>query len=140
MKMVILAGGGGTRLFPLSRKTMPKQFLSLGTDNSLLCQAVGRLKGLVKQEDILVVTNQEQLHHVKTELAVCGAPKAHVVTEPVPRNTAPAIALAMAYCREELSAADDEVLLVCPADHIIRPPESFQQAAKEGVRAAKLGI
>ena len=139
MKMVILAGGGGTRLFPLSRKTMPKQFLSLGTDKSLLCQAVGRLKGLVKQEDILVVTSQEQLHHVKTELAVCGSPKAHIVTEPVPRNTAPAIALAMAYCREELNAGDDEVLLVCPADHIIRPPESFQQAAKEGVKAAKLG-
>lgn len=139
MKVVILAGGGGTRLFPLSRKTLPKQFLSLGTDRSLLCQAVGRLQGLVRPEDVVVVTNQEQLHHVRTELSLCGAAKAQIVTEPVARNTAPAIALAVAYCQQQLGAAEDEVIFVCPADHIIRPPEAFQQLLREGAKAARLG-
>lgn len=139
MKIVILAGGGGTRLFPLSRQTMPKQFLSLGTDKSLLCQAVERLQGVVLQEDLIVVTNQEQLLHVKTELAACGVSKAHIVTEPVARNTAPAIALAIAYCQQELRVSDNEVLMVCPADHIIRPPETFQQAVRAGAKAALFG-
>ena len=88
MKIIILAGGGGTRLFPLSRTCLPKQFLKLGKSDSLLTQTVSRFLPLVMPSDIIVVTNKEYIHHVKTELATCGASCAHVLLEPVARNTA----------------------------------------------------
>ena len=120
MKVVILAGGGGTRLFPLSRTCFPKQFLKVGNEKSLLEQTVSRFLNIVKAEDILVVTNKEYLHHVKNELAICNAVNAHIILEPVGRNTAPAIALAMKYCIDELSCNDKEVFAVTPADHVIK--------------------
>lgn len=88
MKIVILAGGGGTRLFPLSRANYPKQFLRLKTDSSLLAQTVTRFLPLVKADDIVIVTNKEHFHHVRAELAACKATEAHIVLEPVGRNTA----------------------------------------------------
>lgn len=125
MKVIILAGGGGTRLFPLSRTNFPKQFLKLNNPMSLLAQTVRRFLPLVGPEDIVVVTNKQYRHQVKAELAACGADKAHVLLEPVARNTAPAIALAARYCLDELRAAADETLFVTPADHIIDPVEGF---------------
>ena len=68
MKVIILAGGGGTRLFPLSRACYPKQFLKVTEDHSLLAQTVQRFLSLVKAEDIVIVTNKAYLHHVQTEL------------------------------------------------------------------------
>lgn len=125
MKLIILAGGGGTRLFPLSRTCLPKQFLKLGDADSLLTQTVKRFLPLLKPSDIIVVTNKEYVHHVQTELAACGAGSAHIVLEPVARNTAPAIALAARFCQEELGVPDDEVLFVSPADHMIHPVDVF---------------
>lgn len=137
MKIIILAGGGGTRLFPLSRTKYPKQFLSLNGEDSLLAQAVNRFLPVVRPSDILIVTNQEYVHHVKNELEVCGASEAHVVLEPTARNTAPAIALAMKYCQEKLGSPEDEVLFVSPSDHIIRPVGLFVEAVRKAAEAAR---
>lgn len=71
MKIIILAGGGGSRLFPLSRKSYPKQFLKLEDEKSLLVHTVERFLDFVVPEDILVVTNQRYLYHVQNELAEC---------------------------------------------------------------------
>lgn len=139
MKVIILAGGGGTRLFPLSRSCFPKQFLQLDQEKSLLVQTVIRFRKLVKPEDIVIVTNQAYLHHVETELASCGAAAAHILLEPVGRNTAPAIALAVRYCLEELGAESDEVLFVTPSDHIIRPVEGFVQSVRKAMAVAAQG-
>ena len=137
MKIIILAGGGGTRLFPLSRQDYPKQFLKIGGKQSLLVETVKRFLPVAKAADIVIVTNSNYLHHVKAELACCGAAEAHVLLEPVARNTAPAIALAARYCQEILGAHEDEVLFVSPADHIIHPITQFSQAVRQAVRMAQ---
>ena len=131
MKIIILAGGGGTRLFPLSRTCFPKQFMKIGGDHSLLAQTVLRFMPVAKASDMVIVTNKEYIHHVKAELASCGAEGAHILLEPVGRNTAPAIALAARYCLDELGASSDEVLFVTPSDHIIKQTELFVQAVRQ---------
>ena len=140
MKVIILAGGGGTRLFPLSRTNFPKQFLKIGGELSLLAQTVKRFLPLVKAEDVVVVTNKEYLHHVKAELASCNAAGAHILLEPVGRNTAPAIALAARYCQDELKSNDDEILFVSPSDHTIQPIETFVKSIRQGAEMAEKNI
>jgi len=138
LKIIILAGGGGTRLFPLSRTCFPKQFMKIGGDYSLLAQTVLRFIPVTKASDMIIVTNQEYIHHVKAELVACGAEEAHILLEPVGRNTAPAIALATRYCIDELGASENEVMFVTPSDHIIRQGELFLQAVKQAEEMAKL--
>lgn len=137
MKIIILAGGGGTRLFPLSRTCFPKQFMKIGGDHSLLAQTILRFMPVVKADDMVIVTNKEYIHHVRAELSTCGAEGAHVVLEPVGRNTAPAIALAAQYCIDEMGAVEDEVLFVTPSDHIIRQSQLFIQAVDQAEELAK---
>lgn len=139
MKVVILAGGGGTRLFPLSRQGYPKQFLKIGDDASLLAQTILRFLPLVAETDLLIVTNQEYLHHVQAELKVCGVESAHIILEPVARNTAPAIALSVRYCIDKLGVSEDEVIVITPADHIIRPTEEFAKAVQLAANMAQKG-
>lgn len=139
MKIIILAGGGGTRLFPLSRTSFPKQFLRVGADESLLVQTIRRFSGLVPPEDILVVTNKDYRHHVAAELKACGAGNAHVLLEPAARNTAPAIALAARYCMDELHCGGGEVLFISPSDHLISPVARFGAYIQEGAAAARTG-
>jgi len=136
LKIIILAGGGGSRLFPLSRKSYPKQFLCLEDNKSLLRHTVERFLSFVEASDILVVTNENYLYHVQSELAECGAQDAHIVLEPVGRNTAPAIGLAALYCESELGCAQDEVLIVAAADHVIRPLEQFETCMRKGAVVA----
>ena len=112
LKIIILAGGGGTRLFPLSRTCFPKQFMKIDSEHSLLSQTVTRFMKMVKSSDIVIVTNEDYIHHVKAELVDCGAKNAHIVLEPVARNTAPAIALAARYCLDELGSLTDEVMFI----------------------------
>ncbi|MDF2566497.1 MAG: mannose-phosphate guanylyltransferase/mannose-6-phosphate isomerase [Massilibacillus sp.] len=137
MKIVILAGGGGTRLFPLSRTCFPKQFLKVNNDKSLLAQTVMRFLPVVQPSDIIIVTNADYVYHVQSELEECNASAAHIVLEPAARNTAPAIALAMKYCMEELACTNDEVLLVTPADHMIKAEDLFVKAIKQAVQIAQ---
>lgn len=125
MKVIILAGGGGSRLFPLSRDCYPKQFLHIIGEKSLLVQTIERFLGVVEAKDIVVVTNEKYIFHVQAELKSINAQEANIITEPIGRNTAPAIALAQRYCQDILKCEDDEVLFVSPSDHLINPIKSF---------------
>lgn len=144
MKAVILAGGSGTRLWPLSRKNYPKQFLKLGGDKSLIQQTVERLLGAVSPDDIIVITNNDYKFHVKSELdslfdAGNPLPITNMILEPESRNTAPAIALAVKYCLEELGCSNEEVLFILPCDHIIKPAEKFSEHMRQAEEMAKRG-
>ena len=138
MKVIILAGGGGTRLFPLSRTRFPKQFLQLNGKKSLLGQTIERFLSLVKASDMVIVTSSEYIHHVKTELIAAQATEAHILLEPVARNTAPAIAYAASYCMEKLHSGLDEVLFVTPSDQAISPLETFAANVEQALKLAEL--
>lgn len=140
MKAVILAGGSGTRLWPVSRYGLPKQFIKLNGGKSLLVQTVERLAAAVPLHDIFVITNNDYRFHVQADLrSVSPEIENNVILEPVGRNTAPAIALVMKYCQEKLKCGKDEVIFICPSDHIIEPVEKFARYAKQAEKAAKAG-
>lgn len=139
LKIVILAGGGGTRLFPLSRRQHPKQFLKIGGDNSLLMQTVARFLPIVKPADIIIVSGEEYVNSIRAELQQHKLTEIHTLFEPVPRNTAPAIALALGYCRDVLCADENEVMFIAPSDHIISPADKFRAAVKQGAAIAAQG-
>lgn len=140
MKIIILAGGGGTRLFPLSRDCYPKQFLHVIEDKSLLAQTIERFLGLVEAKDIIIVTNERYIFHVQAELKTINAKEAHIITEPMGKNTAPAIALAQSYCQDVLQCDDNEILFVSPSDHLIKPIDTFQDLIKNAQDIAKDNI
>jgi len=137
MKVIVLAGGGGSRLFPLSRTSFPKQFLKIGSDKTLLGQTFDRYLELVEPKDIIVVTNKEYYYHIKAEIKDCGIQKAHVLLEPSARNTAPAIALASRYILDELAGDTDEILFISPSDHIIMPKDLFVNDVRTVIKAAQ---
>lgn len=140
MKVIILAGGGGTRLFPLSRDCYPKQFFHVIEDKSLLAQTIERFLGLVEAKDIIIVTNERYIFHVQAELKTINAQEAHIITEPMGKNTAPAIALAQNYCQDILQCNDDEILFVSPSDHLIKPIGAFQDLIRNAQDVAKDNI
>jgi mannose-1-phosphate guanylyltransferase len=129
---VIMAGGAGKRLWPLSRQNRPKQLLPLICGKSLLELAVGRLKGLFANERIWIITNAEYAGQVCRALP--DIPAENVVGEPEGRDTANAIALAA-----ELIAARDEsaTMAVFTADHVIRPQDRFAEAVETACAAAE---
>ena len=137
MKIIILAGGGGTRLFPLSRACYPKQFLKIAGEKSLLQQTVERFLIVAKQEDIVIVTNKDYIFHVQEDLHEIGAEKINVITEPTGKNTAPAIALAISYCKDYLNCCEDEILFVSPADHLIKPAEKFAELLQQAEQVCR---
>lgn len=140
MKAIILAGGSGTRLWPVSRYGMPKQFIKLNGGKSLLCQTVERLAAVLPLKDIFVITNEDYRFHVQADLrSVSPEMEDNVILEPVGRNTAPAIALVMRYCLEKLRSRKDEVVFICPSDHIIEPVEKFAKYARQAEAAARAG-
>tara|TARA_B110000008_G_scaffold273349_1_gene307476 strand:- start:248 stop:1675 length:1428 start_codon:yes stop_codon:yes gene_type:complete len=124
---VILSGGSGSRLWPLSRKNFPKQFQSLATDNSIFQETLLRLNGLEGIVDPIIICNKEHRFFVAEQLQQIGVKNATILLEPLARNTAPAIAAAAVYV---MKANHDKnaSLLVLPSDHIIQDIKSFHDA------------
>ena len=128
---VILCGGSGTRLWPLSRKLYPKQFISLVNDNTLFQNTILRLPKEVANP--IVVCNEEYRFLAAEQLRQINKHSNNIILEPIRKNTAPAIALAA------LSAGNDTLLLVLPADHVIEDEEYFNKLVLEAMPLAKSG-
>lgn len=137
MKAFILAGGSGSRLWPLSREHYPKQFLTLRGKESLLQRTARRMLEVVSPEKLFILTTDNYLHDVKSQLD--KSLHGNIILEPSRRNTAPAIALALKYAIEKRGAGDEDVVLVMPADHVIEPEEIFLEAVKKAAVQAKNG-
>jgi mannose-1-phosphate guanylyltransferase len=128
---LILAGGSGTRFWPLSRNDRPKQLLNLFDGSTLLGQTIARLEGLVPPENILILTNRLQETAVR-EIA-SSLPAENIFAEPAKRDTGPAVALGVGL----VAARDPEaVMLVLPADHLIREAAEFRAVLKSAITAA----
>ena len=129
---VIMAGGAGTRFWPLSRIALPKQLLSFGREHTLLQEAVNRLAPAVSSERISVITNQRLVESIQQQLPQFRANA--IIGEPAKKDTAPCIALAAALIAAE---DDDATMIVMPSDHIIQPVEAFQHALSTAVELVK---
>ncbi|AGI25763.1 mannose-1-phosphate guanylyltransferase/mannose-6-phosphate isomerase [Pseudomonas sp. MT3] len=132
---VILSGGSGSRLWPLSRKQYPKQFLALTGEHTLFQQTLERLvfEGM---EPPVVVSNQEHRFIVQEQLEALHLNTQAILLEPFGRNTAPAVAIA---AMKLLAEGRDELLLVLPADHVIEDQRAFQRALALATNAAEKG-
>lgn len=132
---IILAGGSGSRLWPLSRELYPKQLLNLNSDKSLLQSTFERLAKFMPAENIISITNVKHTANVKLQLKHLAS-NAAVLSEPLSKNTAPAIALATKFIQQK---EEDPVILVVPSDHLIENVEKFIQTVKKGEKLAKEG-
>jgi len=137
LRHVVLSGGSGTRLWPLSRAHYPKQLIPLLGERSLLQDTVARLEGLaVAQAPPLVVCNEHHRFMVAEQLHRMGRADAAILLEPEGRNTAPALTLAALMAME---SGGDPVLLATPADHLIQDPEAFRAVVARGLDHAREG-
>ena len=133
---IILAGGSGSRLWPLSRELYPKQLLNLTGENSLLQSTFERLQKCMPAENILSITNTKHIANVRMQLKdLCTEPL--ILSEPVSKNTAPAIALSTKYIFQ--NAGHEEIILAVPSDHLINDIEGFKSAIKNGEKLAQQG-
>jgi len=133
---VILSGGSGTRLWPMSRKLLPKQFLALLSRHTLLQETALRVRPIAACEPPIVVCNDEQRFLAADQLREIGVQAAPMILEPIGRNTAPAIAVAALAARERSA---DALLLVLPSDHTITRPEVFRRDAETALELANRG-
>ena len=133
---VILSGGSGTRLWPLSRRMHPKQLLPLVNDTTMLQDTITRLTGSPDIDHVMVICNDDYRFMVAEQVKETDIPSNEIILEPVGRNTAPAIALA---AFNAIRNGDDPVLLVLPADHVIADVETFQSALLLGKQASEAG-
>ncbi len=139
VQAVLLSGGSGTRLWPLSREAYPKQFLPLVGDDTMLQATWLRVAALSSHAPI-VVANEDHRFLVAEQLRVIGAPTPRIVLEPVGRNTAPAIAAAALIARADPQHEDgDPLLLVLPSDHVVRDDAAFRAAVIAAMPAAEAG-
>ena len=127
---VILSGGSGTRLWPLSRKQHPKQYLSLADEQTMLQATIQRLQGLENLGCPIVICNQEHRFLVAEQLQQINIEKPMIILEPEGKNTAPAIAAAAHYIK-------DGLMLILPADHIIQDTQAFHQSIKIAIKQAE---
>jgi mannose-1-phosphate guanylyltransferase/mannose-1-phosphate guanylyltransferase/mannose-6-phosphate isomerase len=130
---VILSGGGGTRLWPLSRPDKPKQFFALASEQTMLQATAARTADRVRYEPPLVVASAAHADEIEAQLQAIGCDPQAIVLEPVARNTAAAIALAA------LSVAPDSLLLVMPSDHVIETESALHEAVAAGASFAREG-
>ena len=133
---VILSGGSGTRLWPLSRKQYPKQYLPLVGDKTMLQETILRLNGLDNLADPIIICNADHRFLVAEQCQQIDIINPIILLEPVGRNTAPAIAAA---ALQSLKQTDDAVLLVLSADHVIQDVDAFHQAINIASQQAQEG-
>jgi len=133
---VILSGGSGTRLWPLSRKEYPKQYLPLVGDNTMLQETILRLEGLGNLADPIIICNADHRFLVAEQCQQIDIKNPTILLEPVGRNTAPAIAAA---ALQSLKNSNDAVLLVLSADHVIQDIEVFHTAINIASKQAQSG-
>lgn len=132
---VIMAGGSGTRFWPLSRRERPKQLLPLGPgDDSLVLATARRIRDLVPPERVLIVTAERLAEATAKELP--EVPRENILAEPAARNTAPCVGWAAAHVRRR---DPDGVLMVLPADHYIGDPKSYLEVLETAIVAAASG-
>lgn len=136
---VILSGGAGTRLWPLSREFHPKQFFSLTEERTLLQATVQRLAALEELQAPILVCNETHRFLAADQLRAIGIVPSALLLEPVARNTAPAIAAAALEALALVKGGEDPILLVLPADHLIRNEDRFASAVRAAVREAASG-
>lgn len=131
---VIMAGGSGTRFWPRSTKELPKQFLPLFGEGTMIQNTAKRIESMIPQERILVVTNDNYVDIVKDQLP--SVPDDNIIGEPVAKNTAPCVAIAaqLLYKKDP-----DAVMVVLPADHHIEEPDAFKKYLNAAVEKAKMG-
>jgi mannose-1-phosphate guanylyltransferase len=133
MFAVLMAGGVGTRFWPMSRKAYPKQLLNLSGNKSMLQKTYDRIKPLTKDENIFVITSAELKKAIEKQLP--QVPKDNIIGEPVGKNTAPCIGLAAAVIEEK--ASENEVMVILPADHLVSNVANFRKTIRVGVKFAK---
>ncbi|MFM9970068.1 MAG: mannose-1-phosphate guanylyltransferase, partial [Burkholderiales bacterium] len=133
---IILCGGSGTRLWPMSRKLLPKQFLPLITDRSMLCETALRAQALPGCDAPYIVCSEEHRFLAAEQLREIGVAPVSILLEAIARNTAPALAAAaMAIAQNDPSA----VMLVLPADHLIADISKFGEAVAQSAAIAATG-
>ncbi|MEJ7802207.1 MAG: sugar phosphate nucleotidyltransferase, partial [Candidatus Limnocylindria bacterium] len=127
MFAIVMAGGAGTRLWPLSRRETPKQLLPLTGDTSLLQQTIARLGAVLKPHDIYVITSQAHVRPTQRQLP--QLPENNILGEPLARSTAVAAALATVMASRD----SDEVTIVVPADHFVSDEGAFADGLRDAV-------
>jgi mannose-1-phosphate guanylyltransferase len=135
---VIMAGGNGSRLWPLSRELYPKQFLTVSGELSMLQQTAARLTGMEHHAPLLIC-NEEHRFIAAEQIRLGGFAHSGIILEPVGRNTAPAIALAALQALKKADKDEDPILLVLAADHLIEDTSAFQTSVSKALPFAKAG-
>jgi mannose-1-phosphate guanylyltransferase/mannose-6-phosphate isomerase len=138
---VILSGGSGTRLWPVSRKTHPKQFWPLVSEASMLQETCKRLNGHDCAQDPIVICNTDHRFFVAHQLEELGLDKASIILEPMGKNTAPATAIAALHAMDSITTEQsaDPILLILPADHVINDIPAFHRILEQGEQLAEQG-
>ena len=136
MKSIILAGGSGSRLWPLSRDLYPKQLLSFDEKESLLQKTFKRLCTFSQPDEIVTITNIKHSPNIKLQLNAIDKGNI-VISEPLGKNTAPAIACTMEYFRRTTDA--DDVVLIVPSDHLVKKVDDFIKTVEYGMELANQG-
>lgn len=132
---VILSGGSGTRLWPLSRRHYPKQFLPLVSSHTMIQETVLRLAGFKGLKAPIAVCNEDHRFMMAEQLLEIGIKSTAIILEPCGRNTAPAVALAALT-----AASEEEILLILPADHVIENITAFHEAVRQAKTLAEQGF
>lgn len=135
---VILAGGSGTRFWPLSRESCPKQMLQIVGEDTLLRQTIKRVTGMISPENIWIVTTEDKAQDIRFHLEPLGpsAKEIRFIKEPVGKNTAPAIGLAAIYLKQ---LSPESIMIVMPSDHLIPDTENFLCDLRVAIQEATKG-